>query len=53
VGAESCGSLVHKNKIKMAELPKDICPYGGVGFFISDLRPYSKGVDIKSRVTNM
>jgi hypothetical protein len=34
----------------MAELPKDIGPYGGAGLFVSDLRPYSRGGDIKSRV---
>jgi hypothetical protein len=37
----------------MAELPKDIDPYGGVGLFISDLLPYAEGGDIKIRVTNM
>jgi hypothetical protein len=37
----------------MAELPKDLSPYGGVGLFIYDLLPYAEGGDIKSRVTNM
>jgi hypothetical protein len=39
--------------MKMAELPKDISPYGGVGHFISGLLPYKKGGDNKVRVTNM
>ena len=37
----------------MAELPKDIGPYGGVGPFISDLLPYTEGGDNKIKVTNM
>ena len=37
----------------MAELPKDLNPYGGFGLFIYDLLPYAEGGDIKSRVTNM
>ena len=37
----------------MAELPKDIDPYGGVGLLIYDLLPYAEGGDIKSRVTHM
>jgi uncharacterized protein with GYD domain len=37
----------------MAELPKDIGPYGGVGLLIYELLPYAEGGDVKSRVTNM
>jgi len=39
--------------MKMAELPKDIDPYGGVGLFVSDLRPCLEGGDTRSRVTNI
>ena len=49
-GTESGGSLLLKNDTKMAELPKGIGSYGGAGLFVSDLRPYSRGGDIKSRV---
>jgi hypothetical protein len=34
VGTESGGSLLYKNNMKMAELPKDFNPTGSVGFFI-------------------
>jgi len=37
----------------MAELPKGIDPYGGVGLFVSDLRPYLEGGEIRGRVTNI
>jgi hypothetical protein len=37
----------------MAELPKDIVPYGEVGHFISDLLPYAEGGDNKNRATIM
>jgi hypothetical protein len=33
-GAESGGSLTHKNKTKMAELPKDKDPYGVLGLLL-------------------
>jgi len=34
MGTESGGSLLHKNKKKMAELPKDIYPTLELGFFV-------------------
>jgi hypothetical protein len=33
-GAESGGSLTHKNKTKMADLPKDRDPYGVLGILL-------------------
>jgi hypothetical protein len=48
-GTESGGSLLLKNDKKMAELPKDIVPYGGVGLFVSPFDHIQKEVISKAK----